>query len=278
VVLDALGLAQQRRRAPAPVGREVRPHPGAQVGGPADVEHLAAAAPEQVDAGGAGQALGQAQLGRLRVAAHRRERQQVVERGHAEAARPFEQAVEEVAGGQGVAEGPVRRRVGQAEVRGQGAQPVVGDLVVQQPAGQHAGVDRRAVQGRVAGPVERGGQEGQVEPHVVADHDAAAEELQQGRQDRLDRRSLPHHRPGDAGQERDRGRDVPARIDHGLQRSQALAAAQLDHAHLGDAAVGRGRAGGLEVEHAERDLVERCAKIVDRALTGRDHAERGKSN
>ena len=53
------------------------------------------------------------------------------------------------------------------------------------------------------------------------------------------------------------------------KRAEPLAAAELDRADLGDAAVGRGAAGGLEVQHAERDLVERGAQVVEaRACMG----------
>ncbi len=69
VARDPLGLAQQRADLAAVVAAEVAAHPLADVGGLADVQHLAAVAVEQVDAGSAGQLLGEAQLRRLRVGA-----------------------------------------------------------------------------------------------------------------------------------------------------------------------------------------------------------------
>ena len=61
-------------------------------------------------------------------------------------------------------------------------------------------------------------------------------------------------------------RDRPARVDEGLERAEALAAADLDRADLGDRVVDPVAARRLEVEHAERDVGERRAEVVEAAL------------
>ena len=60
---------------------------------------------------------------------------------------------------------------------------------------------------------------------------------------------------------------VGARVDQGLELAEHLAAAHLDRADLGDHRAGRGRAaGGLEVDHAEGDVAQRAAQLVEAAL------------
>ena len=68
------------------------------------------------------------------------------------------------------------------------------------------------------------------------------------------------------GEHRDLRRDRPARVDERLERAEALAAADLDRADLGDHVVVAVAAGGLEVEDAERDVGERRAEVVEAAL------------
>ena len=58
-------------------------------------------------------------------------------------------------------------------------------------------------------------------------------------------------------------------VDQGLERAEALAAAHLHRADLGDAAVARRAAGGLEVDHAERDVVQRGAEVVEASAARR---------
>ena len=121
VVAHRLGLAQHRTDAPAVLLAEVAAHPLAQVGRLADVEHLVAVPAEQVHAGRAGQVRRQLELGRLRVAGHRRQRREVVEAEHAEPGRPLDQQVQQVGRGQGVVEGAVGRAVVEPEPRRQRA-------------------------------------------------------------------------------------------------------------------------------------------------------------
>src|SRR5207249_11062905 len=82
------------------------------------------------------------------------------------------------------------------------------------------------------------------------------------------------HGFGDAGEDGDRRWDGHAGVDEGLERAEALAAAELHRADLGDRARrGRG-ARGLEVEDAERDLGEGLAHVVERPLQGQGHRTR----
>ena len=156
----------------------------------------------------------------------------------------------------------------EAEARGQRAEPAVGHLVADQAAGQGDGVDLHRVVAGVPGPLERGAQEGDVEADVVADDHGAPQELEQRRQHRLDARRRRDHRVGEPGEHGDLRRDRPARVDERLERAEALAAADLDRADLGDGVVGAVAAGGLEVEDAERDVGQRRAEVVEAALHG----------
>ena len=151
--------------------------------------------------------------------------------------------------------------------RGQRAELAVGDLLAHQAASERTRVDERVAEARVAASRQGGVEERDVEPQVVADEHAPADELDQRRQHLLDARRGHDHRLGDARQERDRRGDGDAGIDEGLKRAEALAAAETDRADLGDAAVGGRAAGGLEVDDAERDGVQRTAEVVEGSLT-----------
>ena len=208
------------------------------------------------------------QLGRLGVAGHRGQRRQVVDAEHPEPRRPLDQQVQQVGGGEGVVERPVRRLVVQAEPRRQRAEAAVGHLVAHQPPGQRDRIDAHGVEARVAGALEGVAQERHVEPDVVTDEDRAAEELEQRRQHGLDARRRRDQRVGEAGEHGDLRRDRPPRVDQRLERAEELAASDLDRADLGDRVVRAVAAGGLEVEHAERHVGQRRAEVVEAALDG----------
>ncbi len=70
------------------------------------------------------------------------------------------------------------------------------------------------------------------------DHRARAELVERG-EHRLDARGRDHHRLRDAGEDGDLGRDGHARVHQRLERAEALAAADLDRADLGDRALAR---------------------------------------
>ena len=98
-VIDLLRLPEQLADLAPVVAREVRAHALAQVRGLADVEGTASCIAEQVDPGPPGQSIGEAELGRLRMAVDAGEREQVVEPEHAVGSSPLEQEVEEVGRG-----------------------------------------------------------------------------------------------------------------------------------------------------------------------------------
>ena len=100
----------------------------------------------------------------------------------------------------------------------------------------------------------------------MADDDRVAEELEEGRQHLGRRRGRGDHLLGDAGEDRDLPGDPVAGVHERAEGAEALAAAQLHGADLGDAAVVGGAARGLDVDHAERDLVQRGAEVVEAAL------------
>jgi len=100
----------------------------------------------------------------------------------------------------------------------------------------------------------------------VADEDGVAEKLEEAGQHLVDAGRGNHHGLGDAGEHGDLGRDGHARVDQRLERAQALAAPQLDGAHLGDGPVERRPSGGLYVDDAERRLAERHSQVVERPL------------
>ena len=91
-------------------------------------------------------------------------------------------------------------------------------------------------------------------------------ELEQRRQHRLDPRGRGDEGVGQPGEHGDLRRDRPARVDERLERAEELAAADLDGADLGDRVIAAVAAGRLEVEHAERDVGERRAEVVEAAL------------
>ena len=51
--------------------------------------------------------------------------------------------------------------------------------------------------------------------------------------------------------------------------AEELAAANFDHADLGDQVAPTVAARGFDVEHAEGDIGQRCSEVVERALHGR---------
>jgi len=196
----------------------------------------------------------------------RRQLEQVVEPQHPQVAGALQQDVQQVTGGEGVGQSPVRRPVRQPQPLRQRSQLAVRHLVADQPPGQGAGVDPPVGQGGAPRQGQRRLQEPQVEPDVVPDNDRGPDELEERRQYRLYPGSREHHGLGDAGQDRDLGRYPDAGIDQRLERAEALAAPQLDRPDLGDGVTGGRGAGGFEVEHAEGDLVEWHAQVVEAPL------------
>ena len=73
----------------------------------------------------------------------------------------------------------------------------------------------------------------------------------------------------ETGEHGDLRRNCPSGIDEGLERAEAFAAAHLDCADLGDHVLVAIAARGLEVDDAERDVVQRGPQLVERSLVGK---------
>ncbi len=149
---------------------------------------------------------------------------------------------------------------------GERAEPAVGHLVADQPAGQGGGVDLGRRQLRLTCPPARGAQEREVEPHVVADEHRRPGEVEQRGEHGLDARRRGDDGIGEAGEQRDPGRDRAARVDERLERAEALAAAHLDRTDLGDHVVVAVPARGLEIEDAERRRRRAACRIDDQVV------------
>ena len=223
---------------------------------------------EQVDAGGVGQPLSEVTLaarGRSDLAA---EGLQLLEGVDPEAAESLHQAVEHVDGRPGVGQRPVvGSRAGVEDARQRGQLAVGGVVAGDDAAGQLGRVDDLEARPRPLLLLGEVAQETDVERGVVGHQHAALGELEERRQHGLDRGRVGDHGVGDAGQDRDEGRDLGARVDQGLELTEHLAAPDLHGADLGDHRTGGGRAArGLEVDHAERDVAQRPPQLVERAL------------
>ena len=110
-------------------------------------------------------------------------------------------------------------------------------------------------------------QETHVERCVVGDQDASLRELEELGEDLLDRWRTGHHRVGDPGEHRNERRDRLVGVDQRLELAQHLATADLDRANLRDhRAVLGGPSGGLEVDDAERDVLQSPTELVEAAL------------
>ena len=262
----ALGLAQHRADLAPIVAAEVAAHSLAQVGGLAHVEHLVVGAEEAIDAGRPGQLVRELQLAGLRMAAHLGQQHQIVEAQHAEAGGALEQQVQQVGGGERVVERAVVGPMIEPKATGQRAQAAIRHLVAHQPTSEWQRVDDGVAKGGPVAAEQRGVDEPHVETDVVADDDRVADELLQGGQHRLDARCLGHHRLRDAREHGDAGGDGLARVDQGGHGAQTLAVANLDDPDLGDEVATAVAAGGLDVEHAERDIGQWGSEVVERSL------------
>ena len=149
------------------------------------------------------------------------------------------------------------------QMAGQGAELVVLDLVAHETAGDAQRVDARMVELRCAVATKRSVQEARVEAEVVADDHRAPDELEQRREDLVDLRGGQHHRFGDAGEHGDERRDRLTRVHERVEDAEALATLVLHRTDLGDRAVVRRGARGLEIQHDERDLGERGRQVVE---------------
>ncbi len=254
-VLDLLAL----------VAVEVRADPRAEVRGLADVQDGSVPSAEQVHTGGVREMVGEPDLAEVRASTSAARLPEIAERADPEPLAEPHEPLEDLGGGARVVERAMRGAHRRPEVLGEGPQLHVGHVGPHDPPSEpgraHGGIGQR----RVAEVEERGVQEPDVVARVVRNEDRAAEELEQARHHRSDRRSVGDVAIGDARQVRDEARDRRPRIDQRVERSDPLAVSQLDRPDLGDGPVGRRPPGRLEIEDAEVDLVERHG-VLERGL------------
>jgi hypothetical protein len=265
--------AEHARGVRTCVAREVPTHLCPDVGGLADVEHVADRVGEPVHAGLVGEPRGEPQLGRVRVSDQLRQLEQLREADDPVAAGVLEQRMEQIGGCQHVAECPVRGLVGEAERGGQGAEPAVGHRVADQPSRHREGVDGRVGERLPSGRHQRVVEEGEVEAEVVADQHRAPDELDERREHLADSRCVGDHCVVDAGELRDERRDPLVGTDEGLIGAEQLTAAEPRRGHFGQRG-GRWRAAGrLDVQDHEGHLAEGSPEVVEGSRRRHSHGE-----
>lgn len=265
-VAHPLGFSKHVADLATLIAGEVGTHAFTQVGGLPDIQNFIPGSGEEVDAGGAGQVVGELKLGDLRVIAELGQGDEIVEAHHTQGGGAANEQMEQVGGGEGIVEGAVAGLVIEPEAGCEGAQLDVGNLVPHQAASERASIDGTIREPGIASPLQCQVEVAEVVAHVVAYQHGAGRELDQGWQHRLDTWSLDHHRLGNAGEHGDGGRNEEPGVDHGLERTEALAATNFDGTDLSDAAVLCAAAGGLDVNDAERDVAERRTQVIKRAL------------
>ncbi len=191
----------------------------------------------------------------------------VLQRGHAEIAEPFEQSVQDGDGRARIRERPMTRLAVGTEEAGQRRQLAVRAFILGHDlAGDPDGVQMLPVGDRVAAACARRPQEAEVEGGVVGDQDAAAGELQEGRQHGVDGRRGGDHRVGDSGQDRDERRYRCGGPHQRGHLREDLPTADLDRAEFGDFTVGGVGAGGLQVHDDEGDIPQGPAQFLEAGL------------
>ena len=239
-----LGDAHHLGHPPALLGRgEVAADPGADAARRADVERRALRVLEHVDARGVGQAGGEVPLGALRGADPRGEGLQVLQGAHAEVAGPLDQPVQHVGRGAGVVERAVVGRDGRAEVGGQRAELAVAHLVaVEGDAGEARGVDHGAAGPSVVVQPAGGLEEADVVGRVVGDEHGVAAGTPGRPGSTVGSRGAPATSASvmPVSEATNGGMGEPG-LTRRLELADALAAADLDGADLGDARRRRAR-------------------------------------
>lgn len=157
-------------------------------------------------------------------------------------------------GGGGIVKCTMSRSCGGPEVGRQSIELEVANLIATKPAGQLQGVCPRVGEFGIAELLRSGVQERDVEANVVPDDDGASEKFEEGGKGFVDRWGLDNHRLGDPGHDRYERRDRCSGVDQRLEGAQLLTPFEEQGADFGDPAVGRGAAGGFQVEHAEGDF------------------------
>ncbi len=157
------------------------------------------------------------------------------------------------------------------EVRRQALQSQVAHLLPDQTSGQTGSVHRVVGQPPVFEPDRGGIEEGEVEADVVTHDHCVPDELEERGERLVDPGGVDHHGLCDPGQDGDRGWDRQPGVDQCLEGPQQIAAPVLDGSDLGDGATEWGATCGLQVEHAERDVEQRCRQLVEAGLDQGGH-------
>ena len=127
------------------------------------------------------------------------------------------------------------------------------------PTREPHGVDDRRGEPPVAEAQHRGVEERDVETRVVRDEHGVAGELDEPSRGERSARCTPQLAVVDAGQRRDLERQPLARVDERLERVRQLEALDARGADLADPRAARREPGRLQVDDAERRLLEQHA-------------------
>ncbi len=236
-MVDGIHLAEQATDLAALVAGEVGADPAVQVGGLADVEHVAGGVGEPVDAGSVGEPGGEFELGGLGMADQPGEVEQFLEPDDAERAGPLEEGVEQVAGGE---------HVGRARWDGWWGSRRVAARVPSLQFGTMSRTSRRA-RARVS-TVALARRSRPVATRAWSRKERSKRRLwptstappRNSRKEGSivpDRRGVGHHGVADAGQGGDERRDPLVGPDEGLVGAEQLAAPVPGGRHLGERAT-----------------------------------------
>ena len=163
--------------------------------------------------------------------------------------------------GRRVMDGPVSVFQAHAQLAAQRAQPVA-LLIGVQPPGESQRIQHRRVE-RNAHALAFGVEHSDIEGSVMGRHRRVADKLQQlGHALRRAFLAL-QHQVGNAGDLGDLWFQRHARVAQEAELVHDLAVHQLDRAHLDDAVVNRGKAGGLEVQHHNGAGKEPVVRVLD---------------
>ena len=150
----------------------------------------------------------------------------------------------------GVAQGAVTGTASEPMAPDQAVEVVARMLGIEPPRELHGAQRLRQV--RQSGALELAPQEAVIEARVVRDEEAAVEPLVECAGERGETRRGGDHFVADAGERLDAGLDADSGVDQRRPLGGELEAVHLQYRDLGDAIVGRMRAGGLEVDDRER--------------------------
>jgi hypothetical protein len=172
----------------------------------------------------------------LWVSIDRRELQEIIKTQDAETGGALQQEVEQVGCRPDVGESSVGWLVRECEMMRKSAEFAIRHFFSNQPSSEAARINHPVGEWWPAVENECSVEETQIETDVVANDHTIANKLPQRLQHELDSRSGDHHCGGDAGEKRNLGRNLDARVDQRLELADAPAALKLCRRDLRDAA------------------------------------------